>query len=1135
MSWDIPSQEDYDNTVAAFSVLLDPQSRSPVLCWTAAEATPPRSEWAQHCNFKLIDSELEEGLVFRLGVEEVSMLHTIPDSVRDQFSALLQQYRASVLQDREFPPFPPEREVTFRIQVQDGAQIPASPVHKLSPALIEQLRKMLQELLHDGLIIPSTSPFAAPLLMVKKPDGGYRICIDYRKLNAVTIKDRYPLPNPAMIFDKLAGCQFFSKFDLRWAYFQVRVAEEDIHKTTFRSPLGSFASKVMSMGLTNAAPTFQRLMDSIFGDLDFVSCYLDDVLIASRTAEEHLQHLTIVFERLHKHQLLARETKCAFFMREIKFLGFVFSAQGKSVDPAKTEALRVLPAPNTIHELQRWLGAVNYYSAFIPQFADIVAPLTDLLKAQPEKVRRKSKAKLEWLPIHQAAFERIRLALAVPPLLQLFDPALPCKVSVDASKVALGGVLEQQEHGTWRPVAYYSRKLLPAEQRYTTRERECLAVKQCLVVWRHYLLGAPFEVKSDHESLKWLKTQDVSTLSDRLLRWVEFFSLFDFDQGYIPGDVNVLPDHLSRPTSSVHISAGQADGEELDLLALALLLQAHQHILPLLPASDDTVLPDSQVHSLFYDQIAAAQRQDPELSSIVQQLLAPDGNQSSAYRMLYVVHNGVLAVRAADGRLRTVVPPGPLRIAVCRFLHDEGGHPGVQRTLQAVTRYFYWPNMSRFVSQYVSSCVACQAAKGSNRLPAGFAQPHVLPEEPAAEWSVDFMDLPRSAAGHNCLLVWTERVSKLVILVPMSNQAASITALEVAHAFVDHVFCWFGVPTSILSDRGPQFRAAVWHQIWGLLGTTVKHSTPHTPHSHGDVERQNRIINEMLRVMLQRQFPDILPRWNEYVKLIQFAMNNAMVTRTGMTPLFFFFGRHPRVPATLHLPQTSLDPRSLEFVLAFQNRVQQALDKGREGQVQLLDAMSSRRDATVQFQVGQEAWLKSDECPIPGNKHFKLPWTGPFRIIAVTPSTATLDVPEHWRLLSNTFHFNKLSPCRPRPVELGRDPPPPPPVLIQDGQSWYEVDRVVNHAWRGRRQRDGQRQLYYWVRFKGYSDAYNVWRPATLLASQGCTPHIVRYHHLFNLPIPPVPLPGRGPGGGAGRTGGGSVALPDQQADQVAI
>lgn len=1124
MQWSAPTVEDYNNIVAAFSIILDPQTAQPVLSWDAAENVWQSSEPAGHNEWasKLAASEMEEGLVFLLGPDLTTHLQHVPAEMRPRLELLLSEYRDAVFPDREFPPFPPARDVTFRIQLEAGAQIPASPVHKLSPALVEQLRKMLQELLHDGLIVPSTSPFAAPLLMVKKPDGGYRICIDYRKLNAVTVKDRYPLPNPSMIFDKLAGCTFFSKFDLRWGYFQVRVAEEDVHKTTFRSPLGSFASRVMSMGLTNAAPTFQRLMDSVFGDLDFVSCYLDDILIASRSAEEHLQHLATVLARLKKHQLLARETKCAFFMTEIKFLGYIFSAQGKSVDPSKTAALCQLPAPDTIMELQRWLGAVNYYSAFIPKFAEITVPLTDLLKALPAQVRRKSKAKLEWLPIHQTAFEAIRHALAAPPLLRIFDPNLPCKVSVDASKAALGGVLEQEEQGQWRPVAYYSRKLTPAETRYTTRERECLAVKQCLVVWRHYLLGSPFVVKSDHESLKWLQTQDVNTMSDRLVRWVEYFSLFDFDQQYIPGELNVLPDHFSRPTTCVVLASDRSSPQQLDLIDLALFLQEHQHVLPVLPANDDAVFPDTQVHSRFFDQIAAAQKNDPETAAIVHRLLDPVGSRSSEFRTLYIVHDGILGVRATDGQFRTVIPPGPLRATVCRFFHDEAGHPGIQRTLQAVTRYFYWPNMSRFVAQFVSSCTACQAAKGSNRLPAGFVEPHVLPDEPASEWSVDFLELPQSADGHNCVAVWTERISKLVVLIPMSNKAHAITALEVAKSFVDHVFCWFGIPKSILSDRGPQFRAAIWHQIWELLGTTVKHSTPHTPHSHGDVERQNRIINEMLRTMLHSQFAELLPRWNEYIKLIQFAMNNALVNRTGMTPLFFFFGRHPRVPASLDLPQTSLDPRSLEFVTAFQNRVQQALDRGKESQVQLIRDMAPRRDSTVQFRVGDQAWLRSDECPIPGNKHFKFPWTGPFTILAVTPSTATLELPEHWRLLSSTFHFDKLRPFRPRPEAVGASLPPPPPALIQDGQAWYEVERIVNHATRGRRQRDGHRPMHYMVRFKGYSDAYNVWRPASLLAAQGCIPHIAHYHHLYKIPLPPAgPLAAGGIGGAVGGPGGG--------------
>ena len=588
MQWEPPSAADYQQTIAVFRIHQPVESPSPLLQWTSHPqlgqdptldsqlAFSDRSSGLQ-LGHELPSMEAEEGLIFQSGVNPGSSLAHVPASIREDFRTLIQKYRSSIFKEQEFPPFPPNRDVKFHIQLEEGAQIPASPVRKLSPALVEQLRTMLQELLRDGLIVPSTSPFAAPLLMIKKPDGSYRICIDYRKLNAVTIKDRYPLPNPNMIFDKLAGCRFFSKLDLRWAYYQVQVADEDVHKTTFRSPLGSFASRVMSMGLTNAAPTFQRLMDSILGDLDFVSCYLDDVLIYSRSVEEHLSHVSRVLERLHQHRLIARESKCSFFLTEIQFLGFVFSQQGRAVDSSKTAALCLLPPPDTVHELQRWLGAVNYCSPFILRFADLTAPLTDLLRGVPKKSQRKSKAKLNWSPIHQESFEAIRAALAKPPLLRLFDPSLPCIVSADSSRSALGGVLEQEENGIRRPVAYYSRKLSPAKQRYTTRERECLAVKQCLLVWRHYLLGAPFTVRSDHESLKWLQTQNVDTLSDRLLRWLEYLSLFDFKQEYIPGEHNVFPDHLSRPAehrpaTQVILGSGELNQEQPDFPAFVNLL-----------------------------------------------------------------------------------------------------------------------------------------------------------------------------------------------------------------------------------------------------------------------------------------------------------------------------------------------------------------------------------------------------------------------------------------------------------------------------------------------------------------------------------------------------------------------------------
>ena len=585
--------------------------------------------------------------------------------------------------------------------------------------------------------------------------------------------------------------------------------------------------------------------------------------------------------------------------------------------------------------------------------------------------------------------------------------------------------------------------------------------------------------------LEWLQSQKVETLSDRLLHWVEFFSLFDFQQQYIPGVDNVIPDQLSRPATSICVGADGAR-RDLDLVSLATLLQDHQDV-TLGPTPPDVDGVDVQgLQDSFATELRAAQRADPELNAIIRRMEAVDYNPlADQFRPIYELANQLLVVPEPDGRQRVVVPVGPLREQICKFCHDEAGHPGGHRTLHTIAHFFFWPNMHRQVQAYVSGCAVCQAAKASNRLPAGYGQPHEIPPEAGSEWSVDFIELPRSNNGHNLLLVFSERISKLVVLVPLQSAPGSpVSSQVVARAYFEHVFCWFGVPKVLLSDRGPQFRSGFWHELWALLGTTVKHSTPHTPHSHGDVERQNRVINEMCRSLLQEQFTALHSSWDEYVKLIQFTMNTTVVGRTGMTPLFFFFGRQPRVPATLDMPTTSLDPASIEFVESFRSRLQAARDQARMEQCTLLKTLNSRRDPRLQFHVGGFAWLRSEECPIPGDKHFRLPWAGPYKVVAVTPSTATLELPEHWRLLSNTFHFNKLLPFREslaRRAAVG----PRSGVMISLENGPQEVERLLRQRWVGRRSpTTGQRRCQYWVKWYGLPAGFNSWVEAHTLRAQ---------------------------------------------------
>ena len=303
-------------------------------------------------------------------------------------------------------------------------------------------------------------------------------------------------------------------------------------------------------GASNSGTTFQKLMDHIFRDLAFVAAYLDDIIIHSKTPEEHLEHLRIVFERLSEHKLLCRLTKVQLFQSSVKFLGFHVSGDGRRVDEATIQALQQIAAPTTTKELLRWLGSFNFYRDFISHFAEASAVLTDLLHFQ--EMKGKINAKLPWTAVHQQAFDLLRDALGTAPVLKIFDHNKPCFLGTDASKAALGGALYQEHNGIRHPIGFYSRKLLPAETRYTTREIECLAVKASLKHFRHYLLGSRFLVQTDHKAVQWLHTQSVDTLSDRLLCWLEYFSLYDFELAHIKGVDNVIPDGLSRP--AIHVT-----------------------------------------------------------------------------------------------------------------------------------------------------------------------------------------------------------------------------------------------------------------------------------------------------------------------------------------------------------------------------------------------------------------------------------------------------------------------------------------------------------------------------------------------------------------------------------------------------
>ena len=434
--------------------------------------------------------QLEKGLK----KNEVTYLATLKEDPINSMGDLIPMEVQKVLNEfkdvmpSELPKkLPPRREEDHKIELESGAKPPAMGPYRMAPPELEELRRQLKELLDAGFIQPSKAPYGAPVLFQKKHDGSLRMCIDYRALNKVTIKNKYPIPLIADLFDQLGGARYFTKLDLRSGYYQVRISEGDEPKTTCVTRYGSYEFLVMPFGLTNAPATFCTLMNKIFHPfLDkFVVVYLDDIVIYSNTLEEHLDHLRKVFRLLRQNELYVKKEKCSFVLAEVGFLGHRIKEGKLMMDESKIEAIQKWDPPTKVPQLRSFLGLVNYYRRFIKGYSARAAPLTDLLK--------KGKA-WTWDEKCQQAFEDLKKALTEEPVLALPDHTKVFEVHTDASDFAIGGVLMQEGH----PIAFESRKLNDTERRYTVQEKEMTAIIHCLRTWRHYLLGSHFIVKTDN-------------------------------------------------------------------------------------------------------------------------------------------------------------------------------------------------------------------------------------------------------------------------------------------------------------------------------------------------------------------------------------------------------------------------------------------------------------------------------------------------------------------------------------------------------------------------------------------------------------------------------------------------------------
>jgi hypothetical protein len=979
-----------------------------------------------------------------------------PNDLQKRIAALLDRY--PVMDPKAVPPFPKEREVEHQIELEPNARPPSKAPYRLAPQELDELKRQLDELIQRGYIQPSKSPYGAPVLFVKKKDGSMRLCVDYRALNAVTVKNSYPLPKIDELLDRLHGAKVFSKMDLAQGYHQVRVAEGDVPKTAFRCQLGHFEFKVMPFGLCNAPSTFQALMNRVLRKtpegaalLDFVIVYLDDILIFSKTEEEHLQHLEEVCKRLQAESLYAKRSKCSFGLSEVDFLGHTVSAQGISTDKEKVKAVQDWPVPRNPTEVAAFLGLANFYRRFVKNFSTTAYALTELT--------RKEKP-FEWTEAAQASFDGLKASLCAAPVLAPPARDEPYTIDCDASAFAIGAVLSQGEGDTYRVVAYESRKLLPAERNYLNHDRETLSVVHALRKWRHYIQnGQQTRVFTDNTATKYILTKSTEQLNNRQRNWLYELAEYDIVLSHRPGKENVVADALSRRADYEQEYVIKDELTQRPELTLAAAIHS-------ISWGSATTIQCS-----LLEEVAAMVGGDPEYRKIKAKVEAKE-------RADFRLENGLLYTR--NGRLYIPsLPEETLKTRLLAEAHDApaSGHLGRDKTYERLARYFYWPRMFQQVAEYCNTCDTCQAMKPSNQKKIGLLNPLEAPSRPWESISLDLItDLPLTKRGNTACVTFVDRFTKMVHVWPCKTQVSSE---EMVNIFLQAVFRLHGVPREIVSDRDPRFTAAFWSQLFRRLGTKFNMSTANHPETDGQSERANRTIEEILRCYVSPHHDD----WDEHLPTLEFAYNDSQQASTGVTPFYALYGRHPYSPLALAY-SPARRPEERESVTAFAERMQRVY---RQVRLAILKAqtrqaaVANKKRRDLQFKVGDQVWLhhsfrRPNLVVLNAKEKLNPSWLGPLTVKRVINRSAyELDFPASYGKIHPVVNVSFLREYKDGaeqfPGRPGRDPAPLPD-LIDDEEHFYVESFLASRYL----QNGAKRHLQWLVRYKGFGELSDEWQ-----------------------------------------------------------
>ena len=695
----------------------------------------------------------------------------------------------------------------------------------------EEIEKMLQ----SRVIQPSQSPWASPVTLVPKPDGSTRFCVDYRKINAVTEKDCYPIPNIQELFDTLQGATIFSTLDLKSGYWQVDLHPDDVPKTAFVSHCGLYEFLRLPFGLVNAPGQFQRLMNRVLSKHLGKTClvYIDDIVCFSKNEEEHRQHLIEILDTLADAGLTLKLKKCKFAQKRVELLGYTISKDGISPQEDKVSAIRDMAPPEDVKGVQRFLGMSGYYRQTIPNYADVAEPLT--------RLTRKNEL-FRWGEEQNEAFEKLKAELTSDRVMAFPDPHLPYKLYTDASAYAVGAILAQDIDGIERPIHYVSKALTTGQKKWSAIEREAYAVIYSITKLRPYLQGAKFTVYTDHKPLKSLFLCELK--NSRVQRWAMVISEMGCTIEHRKGINNTRADMLSR----IHPKAEIASLQEL--------------------------ISQNQVGT----------EQQHEFSNEWEE--AETGESEN-----YVIDNGELySLRLPyEGALpmMRLMAPKSMRTHVMEEAHKELGHRGSFGTLRRLQNFVVWPRMTTDVKDFLKTCPHCQ---GNRRNPqATVPQITDIPSKPFERVGVDLTGpfLP-SPTGNKYLLVVVDHLTGWAEVYPIPDKRSQTVWMKLYSEF----FSRFGFPNVLITDQGQEFNSEFFRTNLKTLGISHKRTTPGHPQTNGVAERFNRTLKETLRKLVNNQ----TSQWESYLPEALWAYRVSETESRGSSPYYLLFGQIPNKP-----------------------------------------------------------------------------------------------------------------------------------------------------------------------------------------------------------------------------------------------